>query len=712
VLLLASSTLGGDRIDGALLRSLVRHGLPDVRGARWVHVEDSRWGPERLPFTSEGAGNAWLLNEEPGGMAVVVYDQTRRVRLKQVPGKPAYVHLPSAMEPTEGLIEPADLDRDLRELEAGLDRLRTKGGAREEKAPAAGEAPPDLTSVFLLLAQLQGQGNTRWVARLLPKIQAQTGSRKLAQDGLSLLASERAYEADLQWVRDGNPTAYAEELEKFAAYLPKSSTAREGTLALAQRLRLQKGPSTKGLSRQAAEAERILLALRPEHLVQLPVGANWLLPHASYANRMLVGMFTWGDPAPKDNAPSWEEQEEFTGSPRPPPETLSFVPIRDFLLRRAPAAAALVELLDDRRLLRVFKQDESIGEYPSKPVSAYGQIQRPFEVREIVWALLCGLASESESDWADDSPAARKRVAAWVKSLAKLNEAQLAVAYYKEKYGPGQAEQAILDHPSPEGLALLRHQYLEHLGPVQDPNDRYDGYSILQNLKKYVEVLGADGEAFTQELMARLRGRPAEPGKDTAEGPPELNESQLRLVERSLRPPSLEKLLAELKTADENTAGRLSHDLAFVLGPTLDEKREAKLLQAAAEASSMPARRLLLSVLNPTLRLDSAADLPRVWYRTSFAMPEARQALGALLRDQTVLFGEPGNPDDPPFTLADQTREGILFSRFEELLQPWWDWRRDDQTAAERWTRAVAEAMIADRPAPPFPKLGRRPENN
>ena len=79
---------------------------------------------------------------------------------------------------------------------------------------------------------------------------------------------------------------------------------------LAKLVRTQKMPAAPARTPREAAA-LTLFALRPEHLAQLPVGMNWLIPATKTVFHTTdydaIGLHWFGDPPPSINGVPWIE---------------------------------------------------------------------------------------------------------------------------------------------------------------------------------------------------------------------------------------------------------------------------------------------------------------------------------------------------------------------------------------------------------------------
>lgn len=674
LLFVASSWHAGaaPALEPKLLAEFARDGLPDARGAKWVRAVGA-WGSRDGFLPGDPTGNAWLVREAPDGTVELIVNQTRLVRARRVESK-NWELLPPGMTPREVEIRPANLQVDIARIAKGLEELDDR--TDHSKRVARITTPP---FTLLFLAHLQRRGDVPAVRRLLPKVLALSG--KLPVDGaVALLADARLLEVDTEWAKKGDARAYAARLDALVTRFPTSWAERPYVTKLAELVRAQKQPTAPARNPREAAA-LVLYALRPQHLAQLPVGINWLVPAEDTVEHSTdyaaIGLDSYGDPPPTRNGPPWVEVEN-DGNPadaRQQNPDRSFVPIRAFFLRHGPSAAALADLLDDHRVLRVLSEG------------------RPWFMGEMAELLLRGLAPGKREFHGLPPKAADLRD--WARSLATMNDEQVAAAYLRSGSRAIDVLSYAAGHPTPENLILSRRAFLD----AESWRAWFPAEGWPEPLRRFVKALGPDRDAFAEELLALVASDAFSSDERMAE---------IKVV---LHPPALDGLLTQMGAADREQATKLMRTVILVLGPRFDEETEARILQAAASAPSADGKGALLAFFNPEgWRGEHRFDLPGLQFRGfTFPQPAAQRALATLLQDQTPLPQFDDWFNETP-TVAEVVIDGILSTRggpSDPTMSQRQELRRRRPAAAADWQRAMAEAITSGQPIPPFPKIGR-----
>ena len=705
----------GDRTAGAF-DLFFQLGLPETRGAKWVTAHGPGVPMNFAMQQGRGAqlsGNAWLVREEPDGTVELVVEQSRRVRLQRG-DRTARLAGKSSLPRVH--ITPAELDKDVDKFAASYSNKPsvedgTESHGDDYRHEAAQRAHG---SSLLFLAHLHRQGRTDFAAKLLPQVLVHAPSPDTILDqAISMLADGRLADASGDWVTRGDAAAFAKAIEQLTTAFSRGWKSREAALLLLERVRAPQ-PARGAEDAAAKKAAALLLALRSEQLRELPRGRNWLLPGtAGGASSSALAMAMMSGLDDLAVAPELAADE-------PLPPAASATPLSAFFAESRRAAAALAHLLDDHRLLRVvrtssgFNRNFHFGQPSREEVlkSAYEALPRPYELGEIAASLLQPLLPDEVLNFTHQRELDPARVLAWIESIAKLTDEQLAWDYLRRAQNPHDtgflgALSYLVEHGNPETLKKLEEVFADPAAWSGNADD-----TIVPLLTGYVKRLGSGAEAFGGKLKEAVKAAIEDEQREEGSLPESFSAerkkqaaqeaaARLKQIDQILKPRGLSELLAEIVAGDGEEAEALLGTLAPAVAQTPWPEAEAQLFQAAAKAKEPAMKHQLLTLIAQQARTAKSASPGALTAATA-------EALGTLLADDASADAEETEDDvsegESGQTVAQRAASAFLWRRLSPAeQQAWQQLAQEAPQIANEWSKARARAVAKGEPPTPLP---------
>ena len=690
------------------LDTLFKLGLPDSRGAKWVQARfpDGSGTDPALPG-AEGvqySGNAWLVREEKGVVELIV-DHTRRVRARRAKGDEdeSAGKLPTAQ------IQEADLAKDLATLTAAL----KPGGKPVNRAIRVGgqylsgnEALPAMAAgAVLFAAHLQRQGRAEEAQSILRGALAYAPGPGTLDSAVSRIADARLRLLGEAFFAERDHADYARAIEKLAGEFPRGWQSRAAALLLAKRAAEQK-PAPSSNDPVAKKAAALLLSLKKDQVESLPLESNWLFavpgeapqPRRYRGRRMMMS----GGSAPEGAL------AEFFAQPR-------------------AAFSGVARLLDDRRLLPLWRDDISdsgVSFFNSETGDEqrirleYNKLSRPLELRELAWALIEKVLPDNLRSEIDDLETGRtEKVLAWFSTISAMNDDDLAWTALRQSDGANDSNFApALGFLVQKGNAASQKRLADvFLDPAVWSNGADDG--VLTQVEAYAAKLGPAAAAFGEKLRpivaTAVKAQNAEQMSNFGEG---MNaemrkmyerqaDGQLKKFDQIFKPQGLAEMLAELANADKESSMEMWETLQGQLGKVPWAQAEAQLFQLAPKVKDPAVRSGILSLIMQHESEESPGK------KTAPAAPDAatRAAIETLLADPTPL-PEPIYWVASARDFSDMTAVTFALPRVPEADRArWQEHLQKTPEFALAWLKAHARALAAAQPAPPMPAASRVP---
>lgn len=664
-------------------------GLPDTRGAKWVKVQPGNFTTfflnDDLPVSDKNAfvgysGNAWLLSEDENGIVELVIHQSQKIRARRiVPTQKR--NLESGDHLHDVIIDPGDIDRDLDALRSAMPKSVLPNG-----------------HTFLFFVHLQNQGRMEAVRKLFPQLSIGSATTDILNQAVSAVADGRLTILNQQWSENGDVGAYSKGLEKLTIDFPRGWAKLDSVVSLLQVLS-QQPPVEEINNPEAEKAAEVIMGLTLERLDRWRAEKeeNWLLPR-SHDFKLRINQ-RMGIPGSFGSS-RWKmiSQLPINGIESPNDDPLpENDPLMIFLAGKQKAAAGLLDLVDDHRLLKILREPVEEGKF-----DYYGDnmveiqpmnIPRPFKLGEIARMLLDpvmptgmkGMTSEFYRS-GDYYPEATD----WLKEVITLNDEELAwhILRRREVEHPQfkGSIRYLIQQGGSETLAKLKEVFVD---PLVWSSFHY--HVLLEVMDPFFKRLGSDTSEIQGKMIAAFKKALEREKKeweereksDEDETPEKYDDAgalaTLRIVEDAINRPRITDLLEAYVAADEQKTEEMWETINEVMKPASFQEVEKLVYLRTAKSHSEEERLRALDFLRYT-GYGSLSMLPD---------QETRTALNALIKDPKFPVAIPPLLVGKRMTMI----EDVQLEEVGEILPG----------LALDWIQKAGHALINGQQPPPIP---------